>query len=83
MRTHTDGIEVVQGGASWSVVDQVAQREESECVKQLEDGVARLVDGHHHYPVLVLCQPTSNNKSTELILTLLDCKPQRLYPKHL
>ena len=34
------------------MVDQVATREKSECVKELEDGVARLVNGHDHYPVL-------------------------------
>ena len=34
------------------MVDQVATREKSESVKQLENGVARLVDGHDHYPVV-------------------------------
>ena len=40
------------------MIDQVATREKSESVKQLEDGVARLVNGHDHYPVLEAGQST-------------------------
>ena len=50
-RPLTEFVEVCQSLSGWSVVDLAAQREESEAVKQLEDGVSRLVNGHDHNPV--------------------------------
>ncbi len=38
------------------MVHTVATREQSESVKEFEDGVARLVDGHHYYPVFEASQ---------------------------
>ncbi len=38
------------------MVDHVSLREKSETVKQFEDGVARLVDGHDNHSVSFLAQ---------------------------
>ena len=40
------------------MIDQVATREKSESVKQLENGVARLVNGHDYNPILEAGQST-------------------------
>ncbi len=39
------------------MIDQTTAGEESESVKQFEDGVTRLVDGHHHNPVFGTSHP--------------------------
>ena len=41
-------MEVLQCIVSLAVVDHVPSREQGEGVKQLEDGVARLMDRHDH-----------------------------------
>ena len=49
-------IEVAKRIISLSMVDEFSQGEKSKGVKQLDDGVARLMDGHHHYLVSITCQ---------------------------
>ena len=41
-------MEVFQSTVSLTVVDNIPSREQGESIKQLEDGVARLVDRHDH-----------------------------------
>ncbi len=48
-----------------ALVDNAAQREESESVKQLEDRVARLVDGHDDDSVTRLTE-SAGEKTFEL-----------------
>ena len=47
------------------MVDEVSLGEESEGVKQLEDGVARLVDGHDHNATTTLNQTAEIKKSSQ------------------
>ena len=41
-------MEVFQCIVSLAMVDNVSSREQGKSVKQLEDGVSRLMDGHDH-----------------------------------
>ena len=38
------------------IVNYVALRQQSDGIKQLEDGVARLVNDHHHNPLIAVAQ---------------------------
>ena len=46
----TDSVKVSQGHSGGSMVHKVSPGEQCEGVKQLEDGVAGLVDRHDHNP---------------------------------
>ena len=56
MHILTDTAEIVQTLAGRAMVDKVSLREEGECVKELEDGVARLVDGHDNHSIRSLTE---------------------------
>jgi len=43
------------------MVDNLALGQEGEGVKQLEDGVARLVDDHHYDAALIVAQTVREN----------------------
>ena len=49
-------IEVAKRIIGLSMVDEFSQGKKGEGVKQLDDGIARLMDGHHHYLVSITCQ---------------------------
>ena len=51
------------------MVDKTALGEECEGVKELEDGVARLVDRHHHNTIPILYQTIRQCK----LLTIVHC----------
>ena len=46
-----------------AVVDNLALGEEGEGVKQLEDGVSRLVDDHHYDAALIVAQTAGDNNN--------------------
>ncbi len=62
MRILTLIIKVLQGLLSHPVIGNAAPGEETEGVKELEDGVARLVDGHDHNPVVHTTQTVGERK---------------------
>ncbi len=51
------------------MVDEPALGEEGEGVKQLEDGVARLVDGHDHDATTMLNQTAGKTRHDEWTYT--------------
>ena len=45
------------------MVHHISKGEQSECITLLEDGVAWLVDGHDHYPVVDTAQAVDSKMS--------------------
>ena len=61
MRPLTESVEIAEAVRRFPVVDEPSLGEKSEGVKQLEDGVARLVDGHHNNTTAILVQTKKEN----------------------
>ena len=62
-------MEVFQCVISLAVVDDISSREQGESVKQLEDGVARLVDGHDHNVVTLYTQSGERENKNLIIIS--------------
>ena len=60
--------EVFQCIVSLAMVDNISSREQGESVKQLENGVARLMDGHDHN-VVTLHTQSGERENKNLIIT--------------
>jgi len=56
-------LKAAEGTLGTAVVHHISQGEQSECITLLEDGVAWLVDGHEHYPVVDVAQAVDSKTS--------------------
>ena len=70
----TQFTEVLNNMAALALIDNPPQGEEGECVKQLEDGVARLVNGHDDQSV-VSQTPTGRECRQENIWNYVEHPP--------
>ena len=61
LHIYTVSLEVIQGQLWGPMVDHISEGEQSEGVKQLEDGIAWLVDGHDNDAVLHSTQPATRS----------------------
>ena len=62
-------MEVGQCLACWTMVDHIPHREQGKGIKLLEDGIARLMDGHDHNPVTGTAQSAQINTSSGLVVS--------------
>ena len=63
----TCSVEVFQCIVSLAMVNDISSREQGESVKQLEDGVARLMDGHDHNVVTLYTQSGERENKISLL----------------
>ena len=59
----TDCLKVAEGTLGTALVHHISQREQSECITLLEDGIVWLVDGHDHYSVVDVAQAMDSKTS--------------------